>query len=315
MKRRKFIENCVLMGAGMTISSMSNCDNKEKIGKRKLGETGEKLSMIGFGGILVMDETIQTARERVAAAVDRGINYFDVAPTYGNAETRLGPALKPYRKDSFLACKTTQRKKDGARQELENSLKNLQTDYFDLYQLHALTTEEDVEEAFGPDGAMEVFLKAKRDGLVRYLGFSAHSEKAALMAMERYDFDTILFPINYVCWHKGRFGKRVVQKAQEKNLGILALKGLAYSRIPEGQDDPYEKLWYIPIEDSQIADLSLRFTLSQGVTAAVPPGDYSFFNPAIDIACNYKPLSKAEKETLLDSQEDAIPLFTGKSKV
>jgi predicted aldo/keto reductase-like oxidoreductase len=310
MERREFLENCMILGAGMTLSSINKCSQSKIVPKRKLGKTGEKLSMIGFGGIIVMDETIKTAKERVAKAVDRGINYFDVAPTYGNAETRLGPALKPYRKDSFLACKTTQRGKKGAREELENSLKNLQTDYFDLYQLHAITTEEDVKKAFGPDGAMEVFQKAKKDGLVRYLGFSAHSEKAALMAMERYDFDTLLFPLNYVCWHKGNFGKQVVAKAKEKNMGILALKALAYSRIPEGEKSQYEKLWYQPIEDNQVADYSLRFTLSQGTTAAIPPGDYRFFNPAIDIACNYSPLNQDEEDQLLKSQEDAIPLFT-----
>lgn len=310
MKRREFIENCLLLGAGMSLSSLTRCNSSKRLQKRELGKTGEKLSMIGFGGIIVMDETIKTAKERVAAAVDRGVNYFDVAPTYGNAETRLGPALKPYRQDTFLACKTTQREKTEARKELENSLKNLQTDYFDLYQLHALTTKDDVEEAFGPNGAMETFIKAKKDGLVRYLGFSAHSEKAALMAMERYDFDTILFPINFVCWHKGNFGPQVIAKAQKKNMGILALKALAYSRIPEGQEDPYEKLWYIPIEDNKVADLSLRFTLSQGVTAAIPPGDYRFFNPAIDIASNFSPLNQDQQKDLKKAQEGATPLFT-----
>lgn len=310
MKRRDFLEEFLLIGAGISMSKYAKGAKQTKVPKRKLGKTGEKLSMIGFGGIIVMNETIKTAKERVSAAIDRGINYFDVAPTYGNAETRLGPALEPYRKDSFLACKTMKRDREGARKELEASLKNLQTDYFDLYQLHALETEDDVKQAFGKDGAMETFIKAKKEGLVRYLGFSAHSEKAALMAMERYDFDTTLFPINYVCWNKGNFGRKVVEEAQRQDMGILALKSLAYSRIPEGKKVSYEKLWYIPIEDDTISNLSLRFTLSKGVTAAIPPGEYRFFNPAIDIAANFKGLDKSEKEQLLQSQKDAIPLFT-----
>jgi len=311
MRRREFLKNCLKYSAGLTTGALVAGPDRTQVPKRELGTTGEELSMVGFGGIIVMDETIKTAKERVAAAVDRGINYFDVAPTYGNAETRLGPALKPYRKDSFLACKTQKRKKKGARKELEQSLQNLKTDYFDLYQLHAIRTEEDVKKAFGPDGAMETFLQAKKEGKVRYLGFSAHSEKAALMAMDRYDFDTILFPINFVCWHKGNFGKEVIQKAQKNNMGILALKALAYSEIPAGQESDYDKCWYIPIEDDKIAELSLRFTLSQGVTAAVPPGEYSFFNPAADIASNYAPLNNSEKKELLKAQKGALPLFKG----
>ncbi|MHB8971565.1 MAG: aldo/keto reductase [Pirellulaceae bacterium] len=119
----------------------------------------------------------------VAEAVDRGVNYFDVAPYYGNAQERLGPALQSYREKCFLACKTLERDAAGAAKELQRSLKLLKTDYFDLYQLHALMDVDEVEEAFGPGGAMETILKAQQDGKVRYIGFSAHSEEAAHAAM------------------------------------------------------------------------------------------------------------------------------------
>ncbi|UCE08668.1 MAG: aldo/keto reductase [bacterium] len=299
---------------GLTLFNFLNCERKEKpvefpFPRRKLGRTGEILSIIGLGGIVVKDVEQPEANNIVAKAYDRGINYFDVAPTYGNAEEQLGPALKSYRSNCFLACKTTQREKDGAQQELHESLVKLQTDHFDLYQLHALTTVEDVEKVFGPDGAMEVFLKAKQDGKVRFFGFSAHSEQAALLAMEKFDFDTVLFPINFVCWYQGNFGPKVVAKAREKQMGILALKALAFSRIPENEKKPYEKLWYVPIEDNEVADLALRFTLSQGTTAAIPPGEEKFFWKAVEMAQKFMPISTKETEKLKTISEGVEPLF------
>ena len=119
----------------------------------------------------------------VRQAYEAGVNYYDVAPTYGDAQQRLSPALEPFRKNVFLACKTAERSRQGSEKELNESLRLLRTDYLDLYQLHALTSKEDLDKAFGPDGAMETFLKAKKEGKVRYLGFSAHSVEAALAAM------------------------------------------------------------------------------------------------------------------------------------
>ena len=315
MDRREFLEKTIVGGAAALSLSALSCSQKAKtpqpVAKRRLGRTGEMLSMIGFGAILVRDEEQTAANNLVAQAFDRGINYYDVAPTYGNAQDILGPALKPYRDRCFLACKTTQRSREGAEKELNESLEKLQTDHFDLYQLHAITTVEDVETAFGPDGAMEVFLKARQEGKVRFLGFSAHSEQAALLALEKFDFDTTLFPINFVCWYNGNFGPAVVQKARERDMGILALKALALNRIPRGEDRPYEKCWYrpIPLEQPELSDLSLRFTLAQGATAAVPPGEQLFFWRAMEIAPNVKPLSEAEHAKLLQYAEGLEPLF------
>ncbi|MFC2076054.1 aldo/keto reductase [candidate division KSB1 bacterium] len=283
------------------------------IPRRPLGGTGERLSFIGFGGIVVSGVDKEFAAGIVREAYEGGINYFDVAPTYGNAEEMLGPALEPFRKDCFLACKTTQRKAADARKELERSLKLLKTDHFDLYQLHALTSDEDIETAFGPGGAMEVFLKAKRDGLVRFLGFSAHSVEAALAAMERYDFDTVLFPLNYVTWHAGNFGSQVVSAASERGMGILALKAMARSPWPEDMkrsDRSHPKCWYEPLADPEEAMLGLRFTLSQPVTAALPPGDPDLFRLAMKLAPSFLPLSPGDKERIEQKAAAAKPIFS-----
>ena len=288
---------------------MMNESEVRNMEKRKLGKTGERLSMVGFGGIVVRNEEPSRASQWVARAVERGINYFDVAPTYGNAEERLGPALEPYRESVFLACKTTERTAEGAAKELHQSLDKLRTDHVDLYQLHAVTTMEDVEQILGPGGALEAFVKAREQGLVRYLGFSAHSEEAALALMDQFDFDTILFPFNWVCWHQGGFGPTVLEEAQQKDMGILALKALAKRRLGEDEERPWPKCWYYPVDTFEEAALALRFTLSKPITAAVSPGHAHFLWWACDIADDFKPLSENEAAELARRSEGLEPIF------
>jgi len=147
MKRRIFLRNSTLGAMALTIPAIRSFGNNfsadYKIPKRVLGKTGEKLSVIGFGGIMLNDNPQDFANEIVAKAYELGVNYYDVAPGYGNAQEKMGPALKPYRKNCFLACKTTDRTATGSQNELEDSLRKLQTDHFDLYQLHALSSVDD----------------------------------------------------------------------------------------------------------------------------------------------------------------------------
>lgn len=282
---------------------------KNLIPKRTLGKTGEKLSIIGFGGILVMNEEQSKANSLVTEAIDKGVNYFDVAPSYGDAEEKLGPALVGKRDKVFLACKTGERTKEGAEKELHESLERLKTDHFDLYQLHAMTTEEDFEQVIGPNGALETFLKAKKDGLIRYIGFSAHSVEIALKLIDAFDFDTVLFPINWVNFFNANFGPQVIEKAKEKNMGRLALKAMAKTLIPEGQPRKYPKCWYEPVDDVELAKLALRFTLSQPITAAIPPGEEKFFRIALEVAENFEEITPEEIEYLKERAKGLEPIF------
>jgi aryl-alcohol dehydrogenase-like predicted oxidoreductase len=278
--------------------------------KRKLGNTGEELSIIGLGGMVFVNEKQEEINRIVQDAVDHGINYFDVAPTYGNAEELLGPALKPFRKNVFLACKTQKRDRNGAEEELNQSLQRLQTDFIDLYQLHALTDVREVERALGWRGAMDTVLKAKEEGKIRYIGFSAHSSEAALRAMEKFEFDTVLFPINYVCFYKAGFGPDVIRKAREKKMGILAIKGLAKQPWPDDELKKFwPKAWYQPITNPEEAYLALRFTLSQPVTAAIPPGDVRLFRRALEIAHSFTPINDLEERRLKLLAQSLEPLF------
>lgn len=279
------------------------------IPKKKLGKTGEELSIIGFGGIMLNDNPQEFANEIVAKAFNLGVNYFDVAPLYGNAEDRLGPALKPYRKDCFLACKTHERDAFGALKDLENSLKKLQTDYFDLYQLHEFSSVEEVEQAFGPNGAMEAVVKAKQAGKIKHIGFSAHHVDAALLAMEKFDFDSILFPINFACWNAGNFGPQVFAEAEKRGMGILALKSMALTHLGEGQDLIFKNCWYKPIDDEVVMKMALKYTLSKNVTAAIPPGQYSLFLKALEFMNDFDPITDSETQELLSLSKNTKPVF------
>lgn len=277
--------------------------------KRVLGRTKEELSIVGFGGIIVTGESQHDANNYVAEAIDAGVNYFDVAPTYGDAQDKLGPALVGKRKNVFLACKTEDRTKDGSRALLEESLRKLNTDYFDLYQFHAVTTAEDVERIFGVNGAMETFLKAKQQGLIKHIGFSAHSEEAAMALMDRFDFDSILFPVNWANIMNSNFGPKVIARAKEKDMGILALKAMAKTKLEKGAVNKYPKGWYEAIDDKELAMLAYRYTLSQPITAAVPPGDIEHFRWAVEAVQNFKPVSKAEVNTLSEKCRGLKSLF------
>ncbi len=271
---------------------------------------GERLSVVGFGGILAANEPPERVCEMVSHALDKGVNYFDVAPTYGNAEDLLGPVLHEVRDEIFLACKTTQRRKQDAARELRSSLARLEADTFDLYQLHGISSVADAETALSSGGAIDALVEARKSGLVRYLGFSAHSVKAALLAIEKFDFDSVLFPVNFVLYERENFGPHVVQKARERGMAVLALKALAKTMWPVGADRaPYPKCWYQPLSDPRSMELALKFTLAQPVTSAIPPGAVGLYPTILEIASRLTPLSSGEYQELRSIAQDQIPIF------
>ena len=307
MKRREFLKMGTAASLVTSAKMLEPLAQAEQTGnkagpipKRKLGKTGEELSIIGFAGIVVMENSPSFASNIVAEAVDRGINYFDVAPTYGDAQERLGAALEPYRKNVFLACKEEDWTKDGYAKLLDQSLRLLRTDHVDLYQFHVLSKMADLDQIFGPSGAMETFEAAKKAGKVRFMGFSAHSVEVALSAMDRYAFDTILFPVNFVSFPRRILGRRC-WRARQKGMGIMALKGMAKTTWPDSEkgNHPHPKCWYEPAAFPEEAALGLRWTLSQPITAAIPPGDERYFRLGMDVGQNFKPITDPEQERLL----------------
>jgi aryl-alcohol dehydrogenase-like predicted oxidoreductase len=271
-----------------------------------------ELSAIGFGGMVLVGMEQVEADSIVTESIRGGINYFDVAPFYGDgeAEEKLGAALSSRRGGIFLACKTLERTAEGAAAELERSLRRLRSDHLDLYQFHAVTGQADVDAIFAPGGAMEAFLSARRSGKVRFLGFSAHSVPAALSMLDRFAFDSILFPVNFVCYAKGNFGPQVLRKARERGAASIALKALALGPRRKGENAAYPNCWYRPIDNRELANLALRFSLSEDVTAAIPPGDQSLFRLVLEMTADLTPLTPAERTRLMAIAEKNQPLLS-----
>lgn len=309
MDRREFITSAAALSAGMAAKAATGTLPKRPY------KNGIELSVIALGGIVVCKMEQKEADRRVAEAYDRGVNYFDCAPSYfdGEAELKLGAALKPYRAKVFLAEKTTQRDAKGAREELERTLQRFHTDHVDLYQFHSVSSMEDVDKILAPGGAAETFMKAKQEGKVRHLGFSAHNAPAALRLMDSLELDSVLFPVNVNAWENGGFGPQILAKAKQKGMARLALKALAWGKWPASMkegDRKYPKCWYQPIDDPQMARLALRFTLGQEVTGAVPPGDEHLFDLAVQLASEPLPKLTIPELALLKTRISSLePVF------
>jgi len=291
--------------------------NAPRLPRREYGKTGVQISIVGFPGFALRDTTDETFTGRlVAESIERGVNYFDVAADYGNAEAVLGPVLAPYRKEIFLSSKTAKRTAEGAAADLKRTLERLKTDHLDLYNLHHIQhLDKDVDAAFGKGGAMEVLTAAKKEGRVRFLGFSAHSIQAALTAMDRYDFDSAIFPINFACLMKGRWGQPIIDRCREKGVAMFALKAMARQQWPK--DDPRRKnhpiCWYQPLTDVDEAGLGLRYSLSQPIVAILPPSSAVLHRLAMMLAMDFQPITPEEEQALRDLAADLNPVFRQES--
>lgn len=342
MERRKFIRRTGGLLGGITIgasalSAKSNENFNElipvhgKVPRRKIISSGTEVSIVGFPGNALRHYNQQEANDGVQWAIDNGLNLFDVAPAYGKdgeCEIKLGNALEQHNRDKlFLACKTGRRDKKGAKEELERSLKRLKTDYFDLYQMHYLRTLDEVEEAFGPNGCMETILQAKKEGKIKHIGFSAHTSLSALAVMDKFQFDTVMFPINFVEHFSFAFGQAVLEKAKNQGVSVLAIKST--SGGDWAKDVPKEKRdwWYKVINNEANLNKALRFALSQhNVVAALPASFLPHFQASVNAGKAYQPISKNEMNELhtlaresqsifLQRQEKGLTSFNGQFQI
>ena len=197
------------------------------IPKRRLGRTNVEVSILGLGGEGVL-RTVgreQEADTLINTAIDLGINYMESARAYAGSETYYGLALRERRPQVFLASKSHARDKKGALTHLEESLRNMRTDYLDLWMIHDVRTEEDIAQIFGPGGALEAFVEARSKGLVKYIGVTGHHDPIIVRkCLEAFDFDTVLVPVNpaepfYKC-----FLDEVVPIASAKDTAIMGMK-------------------------------------------------------------------------------------------
>jgi predicted aldo/keto reductase-like oxidoreductase len=323
MKRRSFLKvvgGAVGAGAlaqvgvarGQPPALAENETKTDALPRRVVGRTGRKVSIVGFPGLALVRDDQDRCTAAIRDAFERGVNYFDVAPAYGagDAEIKMGIGLEGIDRDKiFLACKTKMRDREGARKELEQSLTHLKTDHFDLYQLHALRQPEEVKTALGPGGAIETFLKAREVGKVRHLGFSAHTTKAALMALKHFRFDTVMFPINFVEFFLMGFGKPVLELARAQGAAVMAIKPMCRGAWPEGIEKT-RRCWYRPIEDEDEINLAVRFTLSQdGVAAGIPPSFLDLAQKAFEVGRAFHPITADETQRLRELAPTCYSLF------
>ena len=252
----------------------------------------------------------------VAESVECGVNYFDVAPSYGDgeAEDMLGTALEPHRKNVFLASKTLEHSVAGVRLELEQSLRRLRTDYLDLYQFHAVNKAADAEEILAPGGAAEFLLRAREQGLIRFIGFSSHSVPISLVLLDRFRFDSILFPVNFVCYARGNLGPQVLARARSAGTACVALKSLAHTVRRRLEPRRYPNCWYRPIDDPALALQAMRFSLSEDVVSLLPPGDEQLYRLAVEQAFRVTPLTAEERCRLFEHARGVKPILRAGKK-
>jgi len=278
--------------------------------QRLLGRTGHNSTVLAFGAAALYNGNERMAQEAVDIALDHGINHFDIAPSYGRAEELLGPLIPSFRERIFLACKTLRRDKEGAATELRSSLDRLRTDKFDLYQIHGVSSLEDVDKALGEGGAIETFLSAREQGTAKYIGITGHNAAAISEALTRFDFDTVMLPLNFVAAaHPSPENdfRPVLKVMEQKNLGAICIKAIAKGRWQT--NERRHSTWYEPFDDQAEIDLALWFSLSHSIDTAVLPADVRLWPKVIDAAERLRDLSESEVAQLRAKAKPLRPLF------
>lgn len=268
---------------------------------RVFGGTGFKASVVALGGCGVGWVDQEAADRAVEYVLNRGVNVVDVAPSYGEAEVRLRSWIVKFRARLFLAEKTQKRSRSEAWGELKASLGRLGVESFDLYQMHAVADFEDLNRALAKNGAIEAFKEARDVGFVKFIGLTTHDVRVALKAVELFDFDTIMIPVglfSLVNLTPQSDFRPVLKAARDRGIGVIAIKAIA--RRPWKGEHRY-RTWYEPLEDQEMIDLAVWFTLSQdGVVTYSLPCDIRLWPKVLNAADRFRVLTAEEQEEALE---------------
>jgi len=263
---------------------------KNILPKRPLGKTGEEISILGLGGegIFRAHDQEEEAVALIRRALDLGITYFESARAYANSESYYGMALQERRRDIFLASKSHERNGDGALKHLEITLKNMKTDFLDLWMIHDVRSPKDVEEIFAPRGAIKAFEAAKRNKLARFIGISGHRNPTILSrAIDLFPFDVVLLPVNPAEPHYWSFLEAVLPKVVNKGMGILGMKTLSRGVCAK-------------IFGNESIETFLRFALTQSISAAVVGCEtIDQLEMDVRIAQSFQPMDQQEQNALI----------------
>lgn len=322
--RRMFLKSLAGVTAGLTFggAAPSIKNNSDRLGevlpKRKLGRTNEYVTMLGTGGYHVGWTTERDAQEVIDAALEGGVRFFDTAESYadGTSEIRYGKYLIPkYRDLIFLTSKSTGKDAKTVKEHLEGSLRRLKTDHIDLFQVHAISTPEDVDSRIQL-GVLDVLLKAKEEGKIRYMGFTGHQNPFAHARMlertqESDIFDTVLMPVNVLDQTYFSFARNIMPKALDRNMGICAIKSLADGRFFAKKeqagwtsDDPLIPN-YLTIKEA------MHFVWSLPVSVLISGNENAtFMREKIALARSFTKLTEEQKTALVEKVRDIA--LTGK---
>jgi len=272
------------------------------------------MSTVAIFGAAAFWEISQVEADRVMEQViTAGVNHIDVAPSYGQAEERIGPWMPRERDHFFLGCKTTERTKEGAWKELRESLKRLQTGTLDLYQLHAVNSLGELDAVTGKDGALETAIEARQRGLTRFIGITGHGVDAPaiyLEALKRFDFDSILFPLNFVQMANPKYrrdAETLISECRKKDVGTMIIKSI--TKGPWGNAPKTATTWYEPFGETDEIQRAVNFALSFDVTGLCTAGDIRVLPSVLDACEHFVPLSVEEREKLIESGHSFQPLF------
>jgi len=270
---------------------MDRMGEKEIFPKRPLGNTGEQVSILGLGGegVLRSFDREKEAVSLIQRAIDLGITYFESARAYAGSESYYGKALEERRKEIFLASKSHERTAEGALKHLEVTLKNMNTNFLDLWVVHDIRSVNDLDLIFGPKGAVKAFETAKRNKLVKWIGVSGHKNPTILSrALDLFPFDTVLLPVNPAECHYRPFLDDILPKAEKKGMGVLGMKVFSRGAC-------------VKIYGIELIEKCLRFALAQPISTAVVGCDtIEQLEMNVRIARAFQPLTKTEQENLID---------------
>ncbi|HZL10304.1 MAG TPA: aldo/keto reductase [Prolixibacteraceae bacterium] len=312
--RRTFLKSLAGATAGLTMARTAQAQTNESdsfgevLPKRKLGRTNEYVTMLGTGGYHVGWTTERDAQEVIEAAMEGGVRFFDTAESYANgtSEIRYGKYLIPkYRDLIFLTSKSTGKDAKIVREHLEGTLRRLKTDHLDLYQVHAIATPEDVDKRI-QQGVLDVLLKAKEEGKIKYLGFTGHQNPFAHARMlertkESDIFDSVLMPVNVLDQSYFSFTGNIMSKALDRNLGILAIKSLADGRFFTKKEQAGWAIDDPVIPNYMSIKEAMHFVWSLPVTVLISGNENAtFMREKIALARSFSKLTDEQKTALID---------------
>ena len=281
---------------------------------RRFGRTGHISTIAIFGAAAFWEISQADADKVMEQVIEAGINHIDIAPSYGQAEQRVGPWMPRERQRFFLGCKTTERTKQGAWDEMQRSLKLLQTETFDLYQCHAINTMEELDAITMKGGALEAFVEARQRGLIQFIGITGHGVNAPqiyLEALRRFDFDSVLFPLNFVQFANPEFRKsaeELIATCKAKDVGTMIIKTI--TKAPWGERQHTANTWYEPFDKMDEIQRAINFGLSYDVTGLCTAGDTRILPMILEACENFTSLNETQREEMIQSATQYEPLFT-----